>query len=301
MPEKEKYREKILIVINTSAGSRNDPGVMHELEEDLKNEKHTYRFIEIGAGKDAVDIDKEILHFQPEIIVAAGGDGTVNLVASHIIGKKIKLGIIPLGSANGMAYQLGIPAQSSEALKLILSAKSTRVDMLRINKKYYSIHMSDLGMNARVVKRYDEEGIRGLWGYARQYFRELFYAKKFHCELSTDERTVRSKVLMMVIANASHYGTGAAINPEGDISDGLMEVILVKAYPALFLIYMIASFFGLKKYDPDLIDIISCKKAAISVSPPQHMQVDGEHLGKMDEVEAKIIPGAINVITPGTN
>lgn len=301
MPEKDKYGEKILIIINTSAGSRNDPGVMHELEEDLKNEKRTYRFIEIGSGKKTVDIDKEIRHFQPEIIVAAGGDGTVNLVASHIIGKEIKLGIIPLGSANGMAYQLGIPGQASEALKLILSTKSTKVDILRINKKYYSIHMSDLGMNARVVKRYDEDGIRGLWGYARQYFRELFYAKKFHCELSTDERKVRSKVLMMVIANASHYGTGAAINPGGDISDGLMEVVLVKAYPALFLIYMIASFFGLKKYDPDRIDIISCKKAVISVSPSQHMQVDGEHLGSMEKLEAKIIPGAINVITPGTN
>ncbi|MDT8394028.1 MAG: diacylglycerol kinase family lipid kinase [Bacteroidales bacterium] len=298
----DKYsKKKILIVINTSAGSGDDSGVLQELEEHLTKEKCTCRFIEIGGGKEPVDLDKEIRHFQPEIIVAAGGDGTVNLVASHIIEKKIKLGIIPLGSANGMAYQLGIPRQVSEALELILSSDSIKVDMLRINKKYYSIHMSDLGMNARVVKRYDEDKIRGLWGYARQYFRELFYAKKFHCKLSTGGHTVRSKVLMMVIANASHYGTGAAINPEGDIGDGLMEIILVKAYPALFLIYMIASFFGLKKYDPEQIEIISCKKAVISVSPPQHIQIDGEPLGSKDKVEVKIIPGAINVITPGTN
>ena len=236
-------KEKVLFVLNPEAG----PGIQQDLEDEIKQlaarQPFEYRIHKTRGDHDAARLRKALDEFNPAIAVAAGGDGTVNLVACQILDRETRLGIIPLGSSNGLAYQLNIPDQPASALKNIFSGEIKSIDAIQFDGEHICLHLSDLGMNARVIKRYENEGVRGLYGYARQYFKELGKTIKFRCSVHTGDQHITATVVMVVLANASFYGTGANINPEGRPDDGRFEVILVQSYPFWFLLYMLSTFF----------------------------------------------------------
>lgn len=291
--------KKVLIVHNPDAGIDQNPDWKENTSSMLEKEGYAFEFLELDKNNAGKTIKESIEDIKPSMVIAAGGDGTLNIVARQLLHTDIVLGIFPLGSANGMAYELGIPQDPVDVVRSLPAADVLDVDALLVNDKHLCLHMSDLGMNARVVKRYKEEGLGGLWGYTKHYFKELLHTVKFKCKVDTGRRVRKSKVVMAVIANASAYGTGALVNPEGKVDDGSFEIVLVKAYPALFIWYMVLSLFGIRKYDTERIEVIRCTEAEIEVKPRQHLQVDGEHLGKQAGIRVKIIPGAIKMIAPG--
>lgn len=289
--------KRIIFFINPGAG-RGDPDEAEQLIKDQFEDSDTdYRICYLEEQDAPSQIREAIDQTDPDIAVAAGGDGTINMVASAIMGKEITLGILPAGSSNGLAYELGIPSNPEEAIKTIAEGKIKAMDVLMINDRHLCLHLSDLGLNARVVRRYDHEGVRGLYGYARQYFRELWNRKKFRCEVEIDETVHRKKIVMIVIANGSFYGTGASITPDGKPDDGLFEVILVHAYPFWFLFYMFISIFTRRFNDSKFRKIIQTRNAIIRVKPSQELQVDGEHIGRKKEVSVQLPSEKINIIT----
>ena len=288
--------EKIYFFLNPGAGS----GIPEDFEavigEQAGREGFDYRIHQISGGLDQEDVTRLLDDYSPNIAVAAGGDGTINLIARSLIGREIKLGIIPLGSSNGMAYQLNIPNDPMEALRTIVTGKSREVDMIQVNREHISLHMSDLGMNARVIRRYEVENVRGFYGYARQYFREFGMRSKFRVTLTTEDQTIHAHAIMVVLANGSYYGTGASISPEGRPDDGVFEVVIIRAYPFWFLFYMLISVFIRKVGKRQFSRIFQCREAEINVTPPQEMQVDGEPLGLQENISARILPGCLAVI-----
>lgn len=299
MEKKKTSEEKILFIINFKAGT----GIELDLEAEIKklSAEHLfqYKILNMTEDHDATRIEEEMNKFNPSIAVAGGGDGTVNLIARQVLDRDIRMGIIPLGSSNGMAYQLNIPGQPMDALNNIFSGKSQSIDVLMINEKYICLHLSDLGMNARVIKRYEKEGIRGLYGYARQYFKELGNIRKFRCHVHADHEQLTAKVVMIILANASYYGTGANINPGGRPDDGKFEILLIRSITLRFLFYLLLSLI-IKDHGKQkrFIRTLSCSSVRISIHPAQEMQVDGEPFGVCENLEAKILPGKIRMI-PG--
>ncbi len=289
--------EKILYLLNPKAGSGVPENLETAIREQSTREGHTYKIHQLEGKFDPAQIKQVLDEYGPSTAVAAGGDGTINLVAGAVMGRETRLGIIPLGSANGLAYQLNIPGDPMEALKLIVSGKSKNVDMLMVNGKHHCLHMCDLGMNARVIRRYDKEDVRGFYGYAKQYFREFGMRRKFRYRIQTDEKTISSKAVMIVLANGSYYGTGASISPEGSPEDGWFEVVAVQAYPFWFLLYMLLSVFFRKIGKRSFSRIIRCREAKITVIPSQEMQVDGEPMGPQNTISAKIVPGSVRIIS----
>jgi len=289
--------EKILYFLNPKAGSGVPENLESAIREQSAREGHAYRIHQL-TGKFGPDQIEQLLDdYAPSITVAAGGDGTINLIAGTIMDRKTRLGIIPLGSANGLAYQLNIPGDPMEALKLIASGKSRKVDMLMVDGERHCLHMCDLGMNARVIRRYDKEDVRGFYGYAKQYFREFGMRHKFRYSIQTGEKTISSKAVMIVLANGSYYGTGASISPEGSPDDGWFEVVAIQSYPFWFLLYMLLSVFFRKIGKRSFSRIIRCREAKITVIPSQEMQVDGEPMGLQNTISAKIIPGSVHIIS----
>jgi diacylglycerol kinase (ATP) len=292
--------ERILIMLNPSSGK----GIPAEFEKQIKRgfsgKEFDFRMIELDEDNPEEQVRTEINKFLPTIAVGAGGDGTISMVAGAIIGTDISLGIIPLGSANALAYQFGIPDDPARAMDIILSEKSKPVDVIQINGKHLCLHMSDLGMNARVIRRYERENIRGLYGYAKQYMRELGNRNKFRVTISGgDGKRHTTSAVMVVLANGPYYGTGAKVAQEGKPDDGWFEVIAIKAYPFWFLFYMLVSIFT-GKVDADRFSKhIRCREARVHVDPPQDMQIDGEIIGTCTEVVARILPGKLKVLSPG--
>lgn len=288
--------EKILFVLNLSSGT----GMAAEIEKDIVEQagEHDFRYRIEKLGKEdwSTSVNEWIDEFDPSIVVAGGGDGTVNMIAKEIMDRDLALGILPLGSSNGMAYQLGIPEDPVEALKTIFLMKKKPIDLLEINDDQICLHMSDIGMNARVIKRYEKEDIRGIFGYAKQYFKELGQTRKFYSFVKADGEKRKIKAVMVILSNASFYGTGANINPEGKIDDGLFEVVLIKPYPFWFLLYALKSLFTRSLTKQSFIDNISCREALINILPPQETQVDGEYIGLHDRISVRILPRKIEVL-----
>jgi len=287
----------ILFVVNPISGNTDKTILLDLLKKKSREPDRDFSIFLTSGKNDAETIQSEIDNIKPSTVVAVGGDGTVKLVASLLVGTGISLGIIPMGSANGLAFELNLPAQVSSALQLILEGKTRKIDAILINGHTYSFHLSDLGINSRIIKGFDENDRRGFWGYLRSFIKESKNMQYFRCTVETDQKKIRHKALMVVIANGSYYGTGANINPTGVLNDGQFEIILVKPHSWRMMLKLSIAFFTRSLHKHESTRIVSCNRAEISIQPQQFLQIDGEIQTETTHVTAEVIPGAIQVIT----
>ena len=227
--------------------------------------------------------------------MSVGGDGTIKMLAQLLYHTPIPLGIIPAGSANGMAKELGIPADIDTAIDITINGTITPIDVIRINDKEICIHLSDLGLNAMLVKQFEQSKNRGMWGYGRAVLRMLWKKQKMYVTIQTDSETAKRKAYMVAIANASKYGTGATLNPEGKVDDGIFEIVVVRR---LNLVEIAKAILTEKTFDPDKIEIFKTKKATLTTLGKSYFQVDGEYRGRVKEVKAEIQAGCLQLLLP---
>ncbi len=252
-------------------------------------------FILTGKG-DAASIRHWIKKLSPQKVVAVGGDGTISLVAKQLVGTSVTMGILRGGSANGMAVELGIPDDPNGALDTIIKGREQKCDLIRLNETEVSIHLSDLGLNARLIKYYHKSAIHGMWGYARMVLKILIEGKPVNAHISADGLETDISAFMIVFANATKYGTGAVINPNGCIDDGKFELVVVRR---VSLIELAKLFLRHSPFNPKKVEIFQTTKAVVTLKRKTHFQVDGEYLGREDIVTAEIIPGALRIMVPG--
>jgi diacylglycerol kinase (ATP) len=294
---KTKSKKRILFVINPKSGRRqrqDTDAVLSRFSEEYSFEYKVYR---TTGGKDSEEISRQLEDFKPETVIAVGGDGTVNMVATLLINSKIGLGIIPAGSANGMAYNLDISENFEAALNKNLSGQVHSIDVVQINKKYHCLHLGDIGLNARIVKRFGEEGSKGLMGYGKQLLKELFERKNyftFYIKLP-EHRRRKMKAEMLVIANAKCFGTGAIINPNGKLNDGKFEIVIIRPYPWWIVFTFIYSAFTGHLHKMKYVKIYSTTQAFITFPKSQEFQIDGEIMPATKEISVEILHNALKL------
>ncbi len=286
---------KILFVINHKSGRGNDDSLKGLIAEQAKSQNFDPRIYSM-TGNDNELIRAEIKRFSPIIVAAAGGDGTVKMMAEILAGTKIVLAIIPYGSANGMAKELDI-SDINIALELLSRGKKKSIDLININNEI-CIHLADVGLNARVVKRFEKDPRRGKLTYAKHLFGEMFFLKNYRFQITYDDKNIRRKGVSITFANASKYGTGAVINPKGVIDDGKFELVIVKPFPRVQLLSIAWKMFMGRLHTSDYVEIISCKKASIISNRKTTLQIDGEVIGKVKEINLSVLPKALTVLVP---
>jgi diacylglycerol kinase (ATP) len=296
-----KTQEKILFIINPGSGSHS-VNWAEEITQFFGPLDYTIDLYLLE--KDCAEADRKedlkdrIAKLSPDKIVAVGGDGTVGLVAECVLQKNIAFGILPAGSANGLAKELGISEIPTEALQNIISGKITLVHGTLINGNL-CIHLSDVGLNAKMIKHFQAENIRGFWGYfkanVKVAWRGLFVSPRFRVRLNLDGTLIKRKAVTIVIANATQYGSGAIINPVGSLEDDLFEIIVVKQISIAEVFKMLITH---EDFNPHKIEVFHARSLQMKLSRPIHFQVDGEYLGKVHEIEACLIPAALQMIMP---
>lgn len=290
--------EPVLFVINPSAGDQENT----DWETTIRNyfngkNGHQLHFHNLDKDCDE-DHLKEVIHkIKPAKVIAVGGDGTVTLVAKLVMGTEAAMGILPAGSANGMARELDIPIPATEALELLMNGKPQQTDLVKINDEI-CLHLSDVGMNAELIKYFEEGNQRGKWGYLKVLLKVLYRKRFLQVFIETDEMIVQRKALVVIFANASKYGFGAVINPLGNLHDGLFEVVIVRKLAISELFKM---WFRPQPFNPKKIEILKAKSVKIEMKHKAHFQVDGEYLGKVNQVKARVLPGILNLILPKKN
>ena len=284
---------KILFVVNPISGGKKKFDWETAIRNYFKNLPHTIEFYVLSGKDDTGSLDYWIEKLQITRIVAVGGDGTVTLIAKQLLGTDLIMGILPAGSANGMAKELQIPETPEEALDIIINGTVKCCDVIKINENDISLHLSDFGLNARLIKYFDESPLRGMWGYSRMVFKVLWRKKLMNAHIVADNLDLKTKAYMVVIANASKYGTGAVINPEGNVGDGVFEIVIVRK---LSLSQLFRMFLSYKNFNPKKVEVFQTKTATITTSKKTHFQVDGEYKGKIDKVTAAIIPSQLKLL-----
>jgi diacylglycerol kinase (ATP) len=290
---------KILFVINPIAGGNDKSNLLNIISDTFNKTNTFYKYYYTSGKADEQNLLQVIKDFNPEIVVAVGGDGTCNLVAGCIINTEIKLAIIPVGSANGLATELNIPKEERAAIELIFQGFSKKIDTIKINNKN-CLHISDIGLNAKCIKRFEKEKIRGLYGYAKQFFRELWYSKPSKYTFMHNDGKFKKKAHVVAIANATKYGTGALINPNGKIDDGKFEICIVKPYPFWSLISIASAIFLGYLDKIKYAEIRSFEKIRIIKKKKITIHVDGEILPDTDVIDAEINKASLNVLVPKT-
>ena len=291
---------KILFVVNPISGGNEKSGFAELVQTKVEAQSHTFKLYQTSGDDDHQKLADEIAAYQPDRIVAVGGDGTIQLVAKVLLEKKkeIPMGIIPMGSANGLAKSLELPSAVDDALDAILSSHRLKpMDLLRINDKYICVHLCDIGTNALLVKNFEEDEQRGMIGYAKHLIKSVQESELLQYEISVPGETIRKEGFMLALANAHKYGTGVHIS-DGSVSDGLFEICnvqkidlesAIKAGLTIFNVFIDKQMFS---------DVIHCAKAKIAIRPQAHLQIDGEYIGEVTDLQAEIIKSPIKIIVP---
>jgi diacylglycerol kinase (ATP) len=285
--------QKLLFVINPSSGN-GEIDYTREIELFFKEKAEKIEVYELSKSCTVDDLKTVIKKAKVDRVIAVGGDGTLKLVAECLLNENIPIGIIPAGSANGMAKELGISMDLKEALNLTTNGKLRKIHAIMINHEL-CIHLSDIGFNAYLVKKFDELPTRGMLTYAKATWHAFWNHRKMDVEFKIKDRIIKEKAAMVAIANATQYGTGLQINPNGKLDDELFEVILVKEYS---IIEILKIWISNLPWNPKKIESFQTAALKITTQHKVHFQVDGEYLGKVSKLDAKIIPQSLMVITP---
>ena len=286
---------KILFVINPISGGNDKKDWKAIISGHFKDTEQPIDFF-IQTGKnDKQLIQKQIHDTQPAKVVAVGGDGTVKMVAEIIKETTMVLGIVPAGSANGLAKELSIPNDVKKALDIILHGRQCGLDAIKINEEELSFHLSDVGLNALLVKYFEASKTRGMWGYGRSLFKMLWNKKKMRVTIKTDTETIKRKAYMVALANAEKYGTGAVINPDGNALDGAFEIVVVRKINVVEVIKAVTAH---KSFDPQKIEVFKTKTVELCFQQKAPFQIDGEYRGKIANIKARILPKIVQIMLP---
>lgn len=289
--------QKVLLVVNPVSGSQDKTELIDKMRERADERGFDLKVYQTDGENDRRKIEKLLTDFGPDRVLIAGGDGTITQIADLLRDHDLKVvtGLLPVGSANGLSTNLGLPADLDEAIDVALGEHTGCLDGMLINGRL-GLHLSDLGLNARLVKNYEAHDSHGKWGYAKEVVRTLAEHELFRVRVTTDTETFETDATMVILANATMYGTGVVVNPNGNMCDGKFEVVVATRFDILELAKLIA---GKTELDPEVVKIVSTTKAEVECLDKKMLfQIDGEYIDKVSRVKAQILPGLLTVALP---
>ncbi|MDQ7959691.1 MULTISPECIES: diacylglycerol/lipid kinase family protein [Flavobacterium] len=288
-------QKNYILVVNPISGDIDKAEIIGEAKEYAAKQDIHLVVYETTGKNDESEIQKLQEKNKAERIIIAGGDGTIKMVAEAVENHDVILGILPAGSANGLSVDLNLPDSLEENLEIAFNNNYMEMDMISINGKK-SLHLSDIGINAELIKNYENSSIRGKLGYALQAFNTLAGLKPpFHAVIETHLGRIETEARMVVVANSQKYGTGVAINPNGVMNDGKFEIVILKN---LDLIVFSKILSGNMPVENDDVEIISTDKAVVTTNSPVSFQIDGEYCDEVTRLEVEILPNQMRVAVP---
>ncbi len=287
-------KKKIAFIINPISGGKSKGQLPELIEQHLDHAQFSYQLCYTASVGHAKILVRDLLP-DTDLFVAVGGDGTVNEIASVLVGSDKYLGIIPMGSGNGLATFLGIPFQVKEALELINQLNFTRIDSATLNG-HPIFNVSGIGFDAQISTRFARDKTRGLWGYVKNTFAEVLTYRPQWYILKLDGKTIHRKAFMISLANSSQYGNNAHISPNASLTDGLLDICVVKPFPLYMFPALAYRMFSKTADRSAYLEIFKIKEAFIQRDVPGPVHLDGEPIELEAELHIMVKPASLNVI-----
>lgn len=285
---------KYLFILNPISGINKNPQKIADLvEQNFKDSGHEFKIAFTTHAGNAFEISQEAANEKYDIIVAAGGDGTINEVASGLIDSEAALGIIPLGSGNGVARSYGIPLNIEDSINFLVNPKIVKVDVGKINNHFF-LGVCGMGYDAIVGQKFQEFGKRGPLPYFLIGVREFLRFKPEKLNLKFNNKSITISPLLITVSNTEQYGNGAIISPNANPRDGILEICIINPMPIHKAIKSSFKLFNSKIAEiPEYIRY-QCTELTILSEKDGVYHTDGEPHDRGTETTVRILPGAMN-------
>jgi YegS/Rv2252/BmrU family lipid kinase len=287
-------QQKIAFVINPNAGVKKKINILEFIKTHFP--KHISYDLIVWKNKDDFEsIKQQLLLGNYSIVVACGGDGTVNQVASVVAHTSMALGIFPLGSGNGLARSNRIPLNLNKALQIIEKAQIKKIDGALINNHPFFC-TAGVGFDAHIANEFATSTKRGFVTYFKTTVKEFFSYSPGLYKITIDGRIIETKAFLITIANAGQWGNDVYIAPEAELSDGILNVSILKPF-SKFMIPMIGiKLFSKKIHNSNYLISEKGKQINIEFNGELPVHYDGEPLLVKDKLSISIMPLALNVV-----
>jgi diacylglycerol kinase (ATP) len=296
---------KILFFINPVSGT----GSKMQLEKKIIN-KCTEKKVGFEILFTAKDGDysflKEKIHKDGiSDIVICGGDGSISPIVASILNTNVNIGIIPIGSGNGLAFTAKIPRAVDKAFEIIFKGKASRIDAFFINKRLGCM-LCGIGLDAQVAYDFSLQKKRGLATYIRQSFRNFLSASPYHFELKVQNSKFKVDAFFICIANSNQFGNNFTIAPQASLNDGLLDIIVVKKMSRPRIIWAVLKQMKTGKiksheekgFHQKEILYFQTDKLEIMNEEMAPLHIDGDHAATNKKFNIEILPAAFNFIQP---
>jgi YegS/Rv2252/BmrU family lipid kinase len=290
--------KKLLVVINPKAGVKSKNRLDQKIKDWLKSDFEVcFQWWESPELDITAVVKRRILDERFDVVLAAGGDGTVNRTARALINTNVVFGILPFGSGNGLARHFKIPMDAEKAAKVVLKGNWINMDSCLINEENFFC-TAGTGFDAHIGKLFAVAGKRGFSTYTKIVSTEFRKYKSADYKIVIDNKEIIARAFLITIANANQYGNNVYVAPEADISDGLMNLVILKPFslihaPALASRIMLKRFHKASKTE-------NFKGSKISIFRPKEGPVhfDGEPFDAGKQLDFKILPKSLKIFVP---
>ena len=285
-------------LVNPSAGQGKHERITHAIHEALSNSGSQYDIRILQYRGEAITLAREAAGVH-DVVVAVGGDGTVNEVLNGLVGTQAVFGIIPAGTGNGFARELGLPLDPAEACEVLMQGNVKIMDVGAVNERYF-LGTAGIGFDALVSKFAGERlgRLRGMWLYFVAGVCMFYKYKPPLVKVRIDSETVEIIPLLIAIVNTGRYGGKALIAPDAKPDDGLLDVCVIRKMGALRILWHLHKLFTGKHIHLPDVTMYKGKNITISAPGPVPVHVDGEAIDSRSRVEFTLLPNAMKVLVP---
>lgn len=278
-------QKQALLVVNPKSGTRSKKGLDKIVEERLATTGTAVTAVQTQGPGHAVDLASAAVADGLDMVICAGGDGTVNEIASVLAHTPVALGILPLGSGNGLARSLGIPQDVGEALRIITEGHTIMSDRGVVNDKPFYCTFG-VGFDAAVSEKFASEKRRGRITYVRSVINEFLKYRSQPYAISIDGKVITERAFLIAACNAPQYGNNAYIAPNAKLSDGLLDLIVIHDGSPLSTVKMGVDLITGYLDRNARIDTFRIRQASITCleEGPVHIDGDPRRIGKHLEI-----------------
>ncbi len=245
----------------------------------------------------ATEIARECAAEGARIVVAVGGDGTINEIARGLVHSSTALGVVPAGSGNGFARNMGIPLNQREAIRALLQPAFRKIDVGKLNGHYF-INVAGMGLDATIAWNFEQFGMRGPLPYFIVGVREYFKFKPERIVLDIEGQRLERTPLLLSIANAPQYGNGAIIAPGAIPDDGKMELCILNPISIGKTLLNLHRLFNATIDALEEMEILPVRRVAIQRERYRAIHTDGDPYEADRELQFEVIPRALEVVIP---
>jgi diacylglycerol kinase (ATP) len=291
-----------IVFINPISGTKNKENTRTLIESALTKSGFTYQFLPTDRDGNYNFLPLKIETEKITDIIICGGDGTLNNIASYLQNTKVNVGIVPMGSGNGLAFTAGIPKAPKKAMDVILNGKAKYIDAFMVNDTF-GCHNFGVGFDAKVAHEFAEGKNRGPFNYIKLAAKNYFKAKPHVFKVQVNDTTLEVDAFFIAVLNGNQFGNQLTIAPKAILSDGLLDVVVVKKANKFDMFFKVIKQLTRGKVvsesnDKKTIHYFQTKKIVILNPEKALLHIDGEPKKAVEKIEIEIIEKAFKLLQP---